>query len=350
MSRDYYKTLGVSKNASAEEIKRAFRKLAHQYHPDKKGGNEEKFKEINEAYQVLGDKERRAKFDQFGSAAFENGGTGGGFGGQGFSFDFGDLGDLGDIFGSVFGGSSRQTARTARGQDIEVDVTISFNEMVFGVSKDIALRKLALCDTCEGTGAERGEVETCAQCGGAGAVRQARRTPFGVMQTSVACDRCGGRGKCPKSVCTTCQGTGVHKRETHIEVRVPAGMREGEVLRLRERGEAAPYGGTSGDLYIRIFVKAHKTIVRDENDLRSEVRVGFTQAALGADVDVETVDGTVSMHVPAGTQSGEELRLREKGIDFSQKRGDHIVTVRVETPRKLSRKQKQLLEELDLKS
>ncbi len=351
MSKDLYNLLGVERSASQDEIKKAFRKLAHKYHPDKEGGDEAKFKEINGAYQILGDKDKRAQYDQFGSAAFENGGAGaggfGGFGTQGINFDFGNMGDLGDIFGSMFGGGGSRRQRAARGNDIEVDVVLAFKEMVFGVKKELNLRKLGTCESCDGSGAKDGNLEKCSSCEGHGAKRVGRRTPLGVIQTTVTCEECEGRGEIPKDRCTTCQGTGVHKAESTIEVTVPAGIRDGEVIRVRGRGEAAPFSGQSGDLYIRIFVKADKIISRDDTELRSTRVVGFTQAALGDDVDVETVDGKVSLTIPSGTQSGDVLRLREKGIAFEGKRGDHLVTIQVETPKKLSKKQKRLLEELD---
>jgi molecular chaperone DnaJ len=352
MSKDYYKLLGIERSASQDEVKRGFRKLAHKYHPDKEGGDEAKFKEINEAYQILGDKDKRTQYDQFGSAAFENGGQGGGFGGfsgfggQGVNFDFGNLGDLGDIFGNVFGGGGSRRQQASRGSDIEVDVVLSFKEMVFGVNKEVNLRKLCTCESCSGSGAKDGNLDRCSSCDGQGVKRVGRRTPLGVIQTTVSCEECEGRGEIPKDRCDTCQGTGVHKADSSIEITVPAGIRDGEVIRARGRGEAAPYGGQSGDLYIRIFVKVDKVITRDDSDLRSTHSIGFTQAALGADVDVVTVDGNVSLTIPAGTQSGDVLRLREKGIDFESKRGDHLVTIQVETPKKLNKKQRKLLEEL----
>lgn len=352
MPSDLYQILGVSRSASQNEIKRAFRKLAHQYHPDKKGGNEQKFKEINAAYQILGDEQKRAKYDQFGSAAFEGGAGGqgfGGFGAQGMNFDFGDLGDLGDIFGSMFGGGRAQSRRSSHGQDIEMDIAIDFKEMAFGTTRTVNLHKLEECETCKGSGSKSGKTKKCATCGGSGVERVARRTPLGMMQSTTTCGMCHGSGSVPEDVCRTCSGTGVHKQPTHIEVAIPAGIDEGQVLRVRGRGEAAPYGGQAGDLYLRLSVKPHRTLVRDGEIIRSIVTIGFTQAALGDTVDVQTVDGEVELHIPPSTQSGDELRLRGKGIHFSPKPGDHIVTVRVETPRKLSRAQKKLLEELDHK-
>ena len=349
MPKDLYNVLGVERSASQDEIKSAFRKLAHKYHPDKAGGDEQKFKEINAAYQVLGDAQKRAQYDQFGSAAFENGGQGGfgGFGAQGMNFDFGDLGDLGDLFGSMFGGGRSAGRRTHRGQDIEVDVTIDFKDMAFGVERAIDLHKLEVCKTCKGSGSKTGKTRGCGTCGGSGVERVARRTPLGMMQSTATCGACHGSGTTPEEACGTCSGTGVHKQPSHIEVTIPAGIDEGQVLRVRGKGQAAPYGGPSGDLYIRLFVKRHRTLERDGELIRSRVRIGFTQAALGDTIDVQTVDGTVELTVPSGTQSGDELRLRGKGIRFSSKPGDLIITVFVETPRKLSRKQKKLLEDLD---
>lgn len=349
-----YTTLGVEKGASAEEIKKAFRKLAHKYHPDKEGGDEEKFKEINAAYQILSDPQKRAQYDQFGDAAFGNGGAGAGFGGfggfggaQGVNFDFGDLGDLGDLFGGMFGGGRRR--RRNRGQDIQVDITLAFEEMVRGVEREINLRKTDSCDACAGTGAKDAKLKTCPDCDGQGVKRVVRNTPFGQIAQTVACETCHGRGEVPEEACAVCSGTGTVKKETTIKVTLPAGLQNGETVRVRGKGEAAPFGGESGDLFLRIFVKDDNRFVRDGFNLRSDVQIGFTQAALGDSVEVETIDGPVKMKIPAGTQSGETLKIREKGIETGRGRGDQLVTIQVKTPEKLNKKQKKLLEELDLR-
>lgn len=352
-----YTTLGVDKGASADEIKKAFRKLAHKYHPDKEGGDEAKFKEINEAYQVLSDDQKRAQYDQFGDAAFNGGAGFGGFGGQGFggfggaqgvNFDFGDLGDLGDLFGGMFGGGRRR--RSNRGQDIQVDVTLEFAEMVHGAEKELTLRKLDSCDACAGTGAKDAKVSTCSDCEGQGVKRVVRNTPFGQMAQTVACETCHGRGEKPDIDCSTCQGTGTIKKESTIKVTLPPGIGNGETVRVRGKGEASPFAGEPGDLFLRIFVKEHKEFVRDGYDVRSRITIGFSQAALGDTVHVDTIDGPVKMKVPAGTQSGETLSIKGKGVESGRGRGSQLVTIHVETPTKLSKQQKKLLEELDLRS
>ncbi len=352
MSKDLYNVLDVSRDASADDIKKAFRKLAHKYHPDKENGDEAKFKEVNSAYQILGDEEKRKHYDQFGDAAFQNGGAGfggGGFGAQGMNFDFGDLGDLGDLFGGMFGGGGR-SRRKPKGHDIELDITIDFKEMAFGKEETIAVRKLEPCDSCYGTGAKDGKVSQCAHCNGAGVERVVRRTPLGAMQTTVACTKCDGRGETADTQCGKCAGASVNRQQVEMNVRIPAGIESGQMIRARGKGDAAPNGGEPGDMYIRIFVKDHASIKRDGDLLRSDAKIGFTQAALGASIAVETVDGKVEMKIPEGTQSGEELRLKGKGMQKSRGRGDHIVTIQVVTPTKLSRKQRKQLDDLDLKA
>jgi molecular chaperone DnaJ len=356
MPKDYYNTLGVNKNSSAEEIKKAFRALAHKHHPDKAGGNAEKFKEINEAYQVLGDPKKRQKYDQFGSAAFEGsqGFPGGGFGGfsqGGVNFDFGniDLNDLGDMFGSAFGfGGGRRSQGPARGRDLETDLTLTFEESVFGVSKDVTLTRTENCERCGGIGAEPGaNMKTCDVCGGAGYQTRVQRTILGVMQTKVACQACDGDGEIPEKRCSSCNGSGVERKKKTLTVDVPSGVENGNTLRLHGQGEAVK-GGQNGDLYIRLRVKSDSRFERHGDSILSSTSIGFTKAALGGTVDVETVDGKVELKIPAGTQSETEFRLRGKGVQIRGRRGDHIVTVRVETPKSLSRKQKELLEELGL--
>lgn len=353
MSKDYYQILGVDKRAKPEEIKRAFRKLAHQYHPDKKGGDEAKFKEINEAYQVLGDQEKRAKYDQFGSAAFEQGGfsgSGHGFGGFDFSGFQGGVGfeDLGDMFGDIFGGGRR--ARTLRGHDIQVDSEIEFRDSVYGVEKNMTLTKPSACERCGGTGGEPGTgTETCKQCQGAGVEVGVQRTILGNMQTKRTCSVCQGAGEIPKTFCVTCHGAGMERKSRTLVVTIPPGVEHGSVLRVRGEGEYVK-GGEPGDLFVRIFVKPDKRFERNGFDLHSQLHIGFTQAALGDTIDVETIDGTVELTIAAGTQSGAQVRLRSKGIQSNRGRGDQIVTIHVVTPKKLSRDQKKLLEQLDLRT
>lgn len=352
MAKDYYKTLGVEKNASQDDIKRAFRKLAHQYHPDK-GGEEAKFKEINEAYQVLGDEKKRAQYDQFGSGAFDGSGgfPGGGFGGfNGQGFDPNMFGDLGDIFSSFFGGAQGGGHRRAKGQDLAVEISLSFKESVFGTEKEIPLAKNYTCDRCGGVGAEPGTgMKKCHTCNGQGFTIAAQRTLFGTVQTRVACTTCHGRAEVPEKSCTECTGKGTVHRKKTIRVEIPAGVEDGMQIRVRGQGEALG-GGETGDLYIHVRVQQDSRFERDGDTIYVTKPVGFTQAALGDEVDIDTVDGKVKMKIPPGTQSGEELRLRGKGVPNSRGgRGDQIVIVQVVTPKKLSREERELLEELNLR-
>lgn len=354
MSKDYYQTLGVNKSASADEIKSAFRKLAHQHHPDKPGGNEAKFKEANEAYQVLGDEEKRKKYDQFGSAAFEGGAGGGqGFGGFDFSGFQGGGGfeDLGEMFGDMFGFGGRRggAQRVRHGEDIHVDVDVSFHEAIFGVSKELNITKHNACERCGGVGAEPGtSMRTCEDCGGKGVKVVMQRTILGNMQSRVACPSCDGAGEVPKTVCTTCKGEGVTRGRKTLTVNIPGGVDDGNMVRVRGEGEAMK-GGEPGDLLLRMHVAPDKRFERQGSTIYSTVEIGFTQAALGDTVDADTVDGSVSLNIPAGTQSGTEFRLRGKGVPVRGGRGDQHVTVRVLTPKKLSKEQRRLLEELDLR-
>lgn len=351
MAKDYYKILDVDKSASQDDIKRAFRKLAHQHHPDK-GGEEAKFKEINEAYQILSDEKKRAQYDQFGGAAFDgtgnfNGGGFGGFGGQGF--DPSMFGDLGDLFGNMFGGGT-SGGRRAKGGDLALDVTLTFKESVFGVEKEIPLTKNFNCERCAGLGAEPGTgMKKCHTCNGQGYVIGTQRTVFGTMQTRNACSTCHGRGEVPEKSCTTCHGSGVtHGRKT-IRVDIPAGVEDSVQIRVRGQGEAIGAVGEPGDLYLRIHVTPDPRFVREGDTIYLTKRVGFTQAALGDEVEVDTVDGKVNMKIPPGTQAGDELRLRGKGVAHGRGRGDQIVIIQVVTPKKLGRKERELLESLNLR-
>lgn len=354
MAKDYYNILGVNKSASQDEIKAAFRKLAHQYHPDKPTGNEAKFKEINEAYQVVGDAEKRKKYDQFGSAAFDgSGGFGGGGGGQGFGgFDFsgfqgGGFEDLGDLFGGMFGGGRGQ--REPRGSDVQVDVELSFRDSVFGVDREITLSKFDPCARCAGIGAEPGtKMNDCSDCGGKGVKVVNQRTILGTFQTKAPCASCEGEGKIPEKRCTTCHGDGVTRGKKTLSVHIPAGVESGNVLRVRGAGEAVR-GGKPGDLFVRLHVKNDTRFAREGSTIYSTLRIGFTQAALGASVETETVDGPTTVIIEAGTQGGTEIRVRGKGVQTGGGRGDHVFVVEVATPTKLSREQRKLFEELDLK-
>ena len=356
--RDYYEVLGVSKSASADELKKAYRRLAVQHHPDKEGGNEEKFKEINEAYDVLKDSQKRQRYDQFGHAGVggaAGGGGGysqaggypfGGFGGQG-GFDFG--GGFGDIFDQFFGGggNSRQQG-PKKGRDVEVQLQLTFIEAIFGLEYNLELDIEDTCKHCKGSTVEPGHnMKTCPTCHGAGQQTRVMNTMFGAIQQTVPCETCHGAGKIPEKVCTVCHGTGTQRRKQTIKVKIPAGIDDGATIRLANHGEAIG-GGEKGDLYIHIRVKADKTFTREGDIILSEQHVSMIDAALGTEIEVQTVDGSVRMKVPAGTQSGTDFKLSNHGVPHlrnEDKRGPHIVSIIVDTPTKLSKKQKKILEE-----
>jgi len=348
--RDYYEVLGVAKSASADEIKKAFRRLAIEHHPDR-GGDETKFKEINEAYEVLKDESKRKRYDQFGHAGV--GGASGdpfaGFSGQNVNFDFGDLG-LGDIFNSFFGGGfggQAGTQRQARGRDVEARVEITFEQAVFGTDVDLMLNIDDTCEHCKGTTAEPGfELKTCDQCGGSGQVVTVTRTIFGNIQQATICPKCHGSGKVPEKVCTVCHGKGTQQKRQKVGLKIPAGIDDGATIRLREHGEAIA-NGPKGDLYVNIRVKPHKKFTREGDLILSEERINMVEAALGTEIDVETVDGPIRMKVPAGTQSGNDFKLSGHGVPHIRggSRGAHIVTLVVTTPTKLTKRQQELLEE-----
>lgn len=354
--RDYYEVLGVNKSASADELKKAFRRAAIEHHPDK-GGDETKFKEINEAYEVLKDPSKRQRYDQFGhagvgtSAASDGNPFGdafGGFGNQGNSqFDFGDLG-FGDIFESFFGGSGqRSRQRTNRGRDVETAVEISFEEAVFGTESDLHLHLEDTCEHCHGTTVEPGhEMKTCDTCKGTGQVTRVMRTVFGNIQQASVCGTCQGAGKVPSKVCSVCHGKGTQKKDQKVTLKIPAGIDDGATVRLREHGEAVA-NGPKGDLYVNIRVKPHKKFTREGDLILSSETVGMVDAALGTEIDVDTVDGPVRMKVPAGTQSGTDFKLSGHGVAHPKGsgRGAHIVTITVETPTKLSKAQEELLQQ-----
>jgi molecular chaperone DnaJ len=349
--RDYYEVLGVGKNASPDEIKKAYRRLAVQHHPDR-GGDEAKFREASEAYEVLKDESKRKRYDQFGhagvgSSAASDGNPFGGFGGgaQDFSFDFGDLG-LGDIFGSFFGGGG--PSRKNRGQDVETTIEISFEQAVFGTEVDLNLTMQDTCSHCSGTTVEPGyELKTCDNCNGRGQVTNVMRTVFGNIQQSAPCPKCEGRGQTPEKVCTVCHGKGTQRRNQIVRLKIPAGVDDGATIRLREHGEAIAHG-PKGDLYVNIRVKPHKKFTREGDLILSTEHVNMIDAALGTEIEVDTVDGPVRMKVPAGTQSGTDFKLSGHGVHHVNKnsRGAHIVTLAVDTPTKLSKDQKALLETL----
>jgi len=354
MSKDYYSILGVDKGASQEEIKKDFRTQAHKYHPDKKDGNEQKFKDANEAYQVLGDATKRQQYDQFGSG-FEN--MSGGFGGaSGFNWsDFasqggGGFADMGDIFGDFFGGSRSSAPRKQRGADIEVNITIEFKDAAFGAKKELELYKHVTCSVCAGNGAQPGsKMNTCETCKGVGQVTQVRRTMLGNIQTQSVCPDCEGKGQKPENVCKDCHGSGIIKDKEIIEISIPAGVDNGVTLRVSGKGEAAPHQGVSGDLYVHIRVRADEIFTREGANVLSTVHIPFTMATLGGKIDIETLDGPVTLKIPEGTQSGHVFKLKGKGAqNFQQSsRADHLVTVKVDVPKKLSREQKKILKDLE---
>lgn len=346
--RDYYEVLGVSKGASADEIKKAFRRAAVEHHPDR-GGDETKFKELNEAYEVLKDDSKRKRYDQFGHAGVGGNGGGNPFGGgqgQEMHFDFGDMG-LGDIFSSFFGGGGGQAQqRQARGRDVEANVEISFEQAVFGTEVNISLNLDDTCEHCKGTTVEPGyELKTCDECRGSGQVMTVTRTIFGNIQQASICSKCHGRGKIPEKICSVCHGKGTQAKKQKVELKIPAGVDDGATIRLREHGEAIA-NGPKGDLYVNIRVKPHKHFTREGDLILSEEHVSMIDAALGAEIDVDTVDGPIRMKVPAGTQSGSDFKLSNHGVTHlkGETRGAHIVTILVDTPTKLSKQQREILE------
>ena len=360
--RDYYEVLGISKGASDDEIKHAYKSLARKYHPDLHPDDKEaesKMKEINEAYEVLSDSDRRQKYDQFGFAGVDptyGQGQGGGYSGysQGGFGGFGGFGDVGDIFESFFGGfggSQRSNPNAPqKGQDIRASLTISFMEACKGTKKQVRVTRYESCPDCNGTGARAGTVpETCPDCHGSGTVKISQRTAFGVFQTTQACSRCGGKGRIIKSVCPKCQGQGRAKNVFTREVEIPAGIDDGQTLRVQGAGNCGANGGSYGDLNIKVSVRDGGIFERDGFDIRTEVPISFAQAVLGDEITVPTIDGNVKYTVPAGTQTGTVFRLRGRGIQklYRSDRGDQYVTVNVEVPRNLSRRQEELLREFD---
>lgn len=361
MAKDYYAILGVAKSASQDEIKKAYRKLAHTHHPDKQGGNEAKFKEINEAYSVLGDQTKRSQYDQFGQT-FQGGGQGfGGFSSQGgpaSGFDFSQFGGQGfdfgganfeDLFTDIFTGG-RGRSREARGADVQVDVEITFEEMVRGVKKDIPLRTHIACTVCQGTGGKPGSKEsTCSTCQGHGQVRKEMRTMLGVFAQMQRCDACRGRGKTYADVCTPCQGSGRVKKDRTLTVTIPAGIEDGQALSLTGEGEAGEGGTRAGDLFVVVHVRPHETLVRRGDDILSSVPVSFAKLVLGGKAEVPTLNGQLTIKIPAGTEPGEVFRLKGEGIPKLSRfgRGDQLVTIRLAVPKKPSAALKKALEELE---
>lgn len=351
--KDYYEVLGVPRDASEADIKKAFRKLAIKYHPDKNRDNpkaaEEKFKEVNEAYSVLSDKNKRAQYDQFGPDAFQNGAGGsGGFGQGGFSS--GGFGGFGDIFDSFFGGQgSRQSNGPERGADLRFDVDITFKQAAFGTEMEIQVPKNETCEHCHGNGAEPGsKVDTCPVCHGTGQQRVVQNTPFGQMVNVRTCSHCGGTGKIIHEKCKKCHGEGTVKVRKKLKIKIPAGVDDGARLRVAGEGEPGVRGGGHGDLYVYIFVRRDPQFTRQGNDVVSQQTITFAQAALGCTIRVETIDGQVDLKVPAGTQSGTIFRIKGHGVPYlgsNGRRGDHHVQVNITTPKRMNAKQKELLKE-----
>lgn len=353
--RDFYEVLGVQRSATDDEIKKAYRKLAKKYHPDLNPDDssaEQKFKEVSEAYEILSDKEKRSRYDQFGHAGvdpnFGAGGGAGGFGGFG-GFDMGDI--FGDIFGGGFGGfGGRSSARRGpqRGSDVNTEISISFEEAVFGCEKEINLYRIETCPDCSGSGAKPGtEVTTCSVCGGRGQVTTTQRTILGNMQTVTTCSACGGKGKVAKEPCSKCAGKGRVKKSRKIKVKIPAGIDNGQTISLSGQGNAGELGAPSGDLYVSVYVKPSQMFERSGFDVSYKMDISFAEAALGANVEVPTLDGKVKYEIPEGTQPGTVFRFKGKGIPYLKRsgRGDQYVMVNVVVPKKLSNKQKELLKE-----
>ena len=357
--RDYYEVLGVKKDASAEEIKKAYRKAAMKYHPDRNPGDKEaeaKFKEVGEAYEVLSDDGKRSRYDQFGFAGVDpnyGAGAGGGYGAGGFG-GFGGFGDFGDIFSEFFGGgSSRGGAREnapRRGENIMTHLELTFEEAAFGCEKEVATPRIENCSACSGSGSADGVIETCSQCRGTGQVRTVQNFMGMQMQSTAPCPQCSGRGKIVKNPCTTCKGKGKVRRTNKVKVKIPAGVDAGQSVRVRSEGNVGANGGPNGDLLVEVYIKRHPIFTREDRDVLCEVPISFTQAALGAKIQVPTLDGKVEYEIPEGTQTGKEFVLREKGIpevNNPRRRGNHRFTVVVETPTRLTKEQKDLLRQLD---
>ena len=351
--KNYYDILGIAKGATEEDIKRAFRKLAQKYHPDKKDGDESKFKEASEAYAVLSDKKRRAEYDTYGKT-FAGGGPQGGFGGFDFSnftqggggfggqqFEF----DLGDIFGDIFQGGAQ--ARERRGRDISIDIELTFRESIFGAERRVLILKMDVCESCDGIGGKRGsKMETCGSCNGKGEIRETRNTFFGTFSSARTCPRCHGRGQVPETLCETCRGAGVAKREEEVHIAVPAGISDGEMVRMPGRGEAT-MGGGAGDLYVKLHVKDDKTFTREGNNLITVLPIKLTDALLGREYRIHSLDGDETVNVVPGVAHGEIIRIRGKGVPYGRgARGDLLARVDIEFPKKLSRAARELIERL----
>ena len=358
MSKNYYELLGITKSASKDDIKKAFRTLAHKYHPDKKDGDEAKFKEVNEAYSVLSDDKKRSEYDAYGRVFsggagsgqqgpegfegfdFSNFASGQGFGGNANGFEF----DLGDIFSDFFGG---QRERVRRGRDISIDIELSFSEAVFGAERRILVNKTSACETCRGSGAKPGTtMENCKTCNGKGKIHEARRSIFGSVQTARVCPECQGQGKVSKDKCSECRGAGVSRRQEEISVRIPSGIEDGEVIRLGGAGEAMK-GGSPGDLYVKVHVARHREFRKEGSNIIMDFPVKLSSALLGDEYTIETLDGPLTIKIPEGIHHGEILRVKGKGVPIEKgRRGDLMIKITIDLPNKLSREAKKLVEDL----
>ncbi|MBQ8796738.1 MAG: molecular chaperone DnaJ [Oscillospiraceae bacterium] len=352
--RDYYEVLGVKKDASADEIKKAYRKSAMKYHPDRNPGNkeaEEKFKELGEAYEVLSDDDKRSRYDQFGFAGVDPN-YGGGAGGYGDFGGFGGFGGFGDIFSEFFGGGASQRTRNGprRGEDVGVRIEVTFEEAAFGVEKEFSYYRIENCGNCDGTGSADGIIESCSRCGGSGQVRVTQNMMGMAFQSTSTCPQCSGRGKIIKNPCTTCRGKAKIRKNHTVKAKVPAGINHGQSFRLRGEGCVGSNGGPNGDVLIETYIKRHPIFTREGTEVLCEVPITFTQAALGGEIDVPTLDGKVKFEIPEGTQTGREFILSGKGIpqvNNPRYRGNQRFTVVVETPTKLTKEQRELLQKLD---
>ncbi|MDP3997617.1 MAG: molecular chaperone DnaJ [bacterium] len=349
MPEDYYQTLGVDRSATKEDIKKAYRKLAHQHHPDKDGGDEEKFKEINAAYQILGDEKKRAQYDQFGSTFNQTGAGPGGFSGfEGFNINMEDMGGIGDIFDQFFGGNARTRRTVRRGRDIAIDITISFAESASGVTHDVTTRLHQKCSRCQGNGAEPGTpIKECPACHGGGTVNTTRRTMLGVFSQASVCPTCQGEGKIAEKPCAKCHGEGRALTDRTLEITIPAGIYNGQTIELNNQGEVPPHGGVAGNLYVKVHVTPDSKLTRDGLNVRSTETISFVDAALGTVIKTETLSGVKNITIPDGTQPGTAISLPRLGFPDLRGagRGDHLITINIQIPKRLTRQQKDLLQQ-----
>ncbi len=342
MNKNYYKILGVEKKASKTDIKKAFHKLAHKHHPDKANGDEAKFKEASEAYSVLSDDKKRQEYDTYGQSFGGDGAPQGGFGG------FGQQGgmefDLGDLFGDFFGGRG---SRQKRGSDISVDLQITFAESIFGIERKVILTKNSKCKTCDGSGAKKGtDMETCSACDGNGKIHETKQSFLGTFSVTKACEKCYGKGKIPKDKCSDCKGAGISRKQEEIKIHIPAGINNGEMIRMTGGGESIS-NGVSGDLYIKVHVSTHPDFIKQGNDLVMDLEVKLSDALLGAEYSVETLDGKIIVKIPKNISHGEILRVKDKGVPITERRrGNLLIKLNIKLPNRLSRKAKKLIEEL----